>query len=98
MSRQGLLRLLPRTTGKGYGKNQSTAEVCNAGICPGLLRHTFGRRLRAADVSEEDRKDLLGHKSRSVTTEYSGAEIHRLIDAANKVCDGVSRPMLRVIG
>lgn len=62
------------------------------------LRHTFGRRLRAAGVSEEDRKDLLGHRSQSMTTHYSAAEIHQLIQAANTVCDGKSRPMLRVVG
>ena len=50
------------------------------------LKHTFGRRLRAADVSEEDRRDLLGHKSQRITTHYSAAEIRNLIDAANKVC------------
>jgi len=27
------------------------------------LKHTFGRRLRSAGVSYEDRQDLLGHKS-----------------------------------
>jgi len=27
------------------------------------LRHTFGRRLRAAGAQFEDRQDLLGHKS-----------------------------------
>lgn len=26
------------------------------------LKHTYGRRLRAAGVSFEDRQDLLGHK------------------------------------
>ncbi|MES1926526.1 tyrosine-type recombinase/integrase [Salinisphaera sp. T31B1] len=62
------------------------------------LRHTFGRRLRAADVSKEDRADLLGHRSGSITTDYSAAEIHNLIAAANKVCDGKSRPLLRVVG
>jgi integrase len=35
------------------------------------LKHTFGRRLRAAGVSFEDRQDLLGHKSRRITTHYS---------------------------
>jgi len=30
------------------------------------LRHTFGRRLRAAGVGLEDRQDLLGHKSSRV--------------------------------
>jgi len=51
------------------------------------LRHTFGRRLRAAGVSEEDRKDLLGHKNKSITTHYSMAEIKDLINAANKICE-----------
>lgn len=35
------------------------------------LRHIFGHRLRAADVSYEDRQDLLGHKSGRITTHYS---------------------------
>jgi integrase len=52
------------------------------------LKHTFGRRLRAAGVSFEDRQDLLGHKSQRITTHYSSAEISNLIAAANKVCDG----------
>ena len=51
------------------------------------LKHTFGRRLRAAGVSFEDRQDLLGHKSERITTHYSAAEIGNLIAAANKVCD-----------
>lgn len=50
------------------------------------LKHTFGRRLRAANVSLEDRQDLLGHKSHRITTHYSSAEIAQLINAANKVC------------
>lgn len=51
------------------------------------LKHTFGRRLRAAGVSFEDRQDLLGHKSGRITTHYSAAEIVNLITAANKVCE-----------
>lgn len=50
------------------------------------LKHTFGRRLRAAGVSFEDRQDLLGHKSSRITTHYSSAEVHRLIESANRVC------------
>jgi integrase len=50
------------------------------------LKHTFGRRLRAAGVSFEDRQDLLGHKSGRITTHYSRAELSNLIAAAEKVC------------
>ncbi len=62
------------------------------------LRHTFGRRLRAAGVSFEDRQDLLGHRSGRVTTHYSAAELSRLLDAANSICerDG-RRPELVVL-
>jgi integrase len=49
------------------------------------LKHTFGRRLRAAGVSFEDRQDLLGHKSGRITTHYSAAELQNLIKAANAV-------------
>ena len=48
------------------------------------LKHTFGRKLRAAGVTEEDRKTLLGHKSGSITSHYSAAELDQLIEAANK--------------
>ena len=50
------------------------------------FRHTFGRRLRAAGVSFEDRQDLLGHRSGRITTHYSAAELSRLLEAANSVC------------
>jgi integrase len=55
------------------------------------LKHTFGRRLRAAGVSFEDRQDLLGHKSRRMTTHYSEAELANLIAAAERACDSNSR-------
>jgi integrase len=62
------------------------------------LKHTFGRRLRAAGVSFEDRQDLLGHKSSRITTHYSAAEIGNLIKAANSVLElKRSTPVLRVI-
>jgi hypothetical protein len=32
-----------------------------------MPKHTFGRRLRAAGVSFEDRQDLLGHRSVRIT-------------------------------
>lgn len=49
------------------------------------MKHTFGRRLKAADITFEDRQALLGHKSGSVTTHYSGAELAALIRAANRI-------------
>jgi integrase len=55
------------------------------------LKHTFGRRLRAAGVSFEDRQDLLGHKSGRITTHYSRAELANLIEAAEKACEADSR-------
>lgn len=55
------------------------------------LKHTFGRRLRAANVSFEDRQDLLGHKSSRITDHYSSAELGNLIAAAEKVCVSQSR-------
>jgi integrase len=55
------------------------------------LKHTFGRRLRAAGVSFEDRQDLLGHKSGRMTTHYSKAELSNLLSAAERVCDAESR-------
>lgn len=47
------------------------------------LKHTFGRRLRAAGVSFEDRQDLLGHRSGRITTHYSAPELKRLVESAN---------------
>lgn len=62
------------------------------------LRHTFGRRLRAAGVSFEDRQDLLGHRSGRMTSHYSAPELSRLIEAAERVCDrGEGVPELVVL-
>jgi integrase len=63
------------------------------------LKHTYGRRLRAAGVSFEDRQDLLGHRSGRITTHYSSAELENLYEAANQVCkkrqSGVVLTLLR---
>lgn len=76
----------------------------NARYCVGLsvrvhdLKHTFGRRLRAAGVSFEDRQDLLGHKSSRITTHYSSPELQQLLNAANKVTIKVnSAPTLTLL-
>jgi integrase len=62
---------------------EAPAGFCNVRVHD--LRHTFGRRLRAAGVSLEDRRDLMGHKGPDITTHYSGAEIGRLFAAANRI-------------
>ena len=54
------------------------------------LKHTFGRRLRAAGVPVETRKVLLGHRNGDITTHYSAPELEELLEAANKVCDSKS--------
>jgi len=62
------------------------------------LKHTFGRRLRAAGVTLEDRKALLEHKNGSVTSHYSTAELEQLIMEANKVSAIDSRgPALTIL-
>ena len=62
------------------------------------LKHTFGRRLRAAGVSFEDRQDLLGHRSARITTHYSAAELSRLIEATERVVErNGQRPELVVL-
>ena len=49
------------------------------------LKHTFGRRLRAAGVAYETRQVLLGHSTGDITIHYSPAEIQELIDAVEKL-------------
>jgi integrase len=60
------------------------------------LKHTFGRRLRAAGVALETRKVLLGHKSGDITTHYSAPELAELLEAANRVAATRVRTLLRV--
>lgn len=43
------------------------------------LRHTFATRLRAAEVSKEDRAALLGHAIDSMPEHYAAADVARLI-------------------
>ncbi|AWB52376.1 integrase [Pasteurella multocida] len=63
------------------------------------LKHTFGYRLRAAGVVEEDRKTLLGHKSKSVTTHYSAPDVEKLVEFSNRVneMDGTQRRTLTIL-
>lgn len=49
------------------------------------LKHTFGRRLRAAGTHWEDRQVLLGHTNGSVTTHYSAADLSKLLAEVEKL-------------
>ncbi len=68
-----------------HGEKLAKEQACLKQECM-ILKHTFGRRSRAARVSFEDRQDLLALKSRRITTHYSQRELANLIAAANKVC------------
>lgn len=63
------------------------------------LRHTFGRRLRAAGVSLETRKALLGHANGDMTTHYSAVEIGELMCAVEKIAnpDVAQTPTLTLV-
>jgi len=60
------------------------------------LRHTFGHRLRAAGVSLEDRKALLGHRSDEITTHYSAPDLAHLLECADRICDPKRGTVLRI--
>ena len=60
------------------------------------LRHTFATRLRRLGVSNETRKDLLGHTHGDVTTLYSQVEVVELWRSLELLCgDGIGAEILR---
>lgn len=62
------------------------------------LRHTFGQRLRAAGVAEEDRALLLGHAVQGMPQHYATATVGRLVHLANQVQETDDRTtLLRVV-
>ncbi len=77
-------RPIKKMYGAAWRKARTRAELPMVRVHD--LKHTFGRRPRAAGVSFEDRQDLLGHKSGRITTHYSRPELMNLIQAANAVC------------
>jgi integrase len=85
-----------RMLNTGWKKARERAELFQVRVHD--LKHTFGRRLRAAGVSFEDRQDLLGHRSGRITTHYSAVELSRLIEAAETVAEqNGRRPELVVL-
>lgn len=63
------------------------------------LKHTFGRRLRAAGVPLETRKVLLGHRNGDITVHYSAAEIAELVAAVDRLNEATEKKvtLLRVV-
>ena len=49
------------------------------------LKHTFGHRLEAANVSDRDCQALLGHARKGVTRQYMAPEVVRLTQAVESV-------------
>ena len=68
-----------------HGRNSWRLGVLLSGVLFALGRRTVSTWLRAAGVSLEDRRDLMGHKGPDITTHYSAAEIGRLFAAANRI-------------
>jgi len=66
---------------------------------PHNLKHTYGRRLRAAGVPKDTRRVLLGHRGGDITDHYSVPELQDLFDASNRVADTQSRksPALHMV-
>ncbi len=85
--------VFPSPRGKHYSRfNNHPFRRCRkrAGL-DGIItwhstRTTFATRLRAAGVDTEDRAQLLGHK-KSITTQYSWADVQHLINCVEKLCD-----------
>ena len=56
------------------------------------LRHTFATRLRRFGVSNETRKDLLGHVNTDITTHYSAGELKELLEAVERLVESDKLP------
>ncbi|MGH1486369.1 MAG: tyrosine-type recombinase/integrase, partial [Cellvibrionaceae bacterium] len=71
-------KAMKRLHSNGWRRSWRDASLpTHEGVLKGVhnLRHTFGRRLRAAGVPVETRKALLGHANGDITTHYSAAEL-----------------------
>lgn len=59
------------------------------------FRHTFGHRLRACNVSQEDRDALLGHSNKSLSEHYALPAIENLSEMAERVTERKEIVVLR---
>jgi len=77
---------------------ERVAVAAGAGRFPGRGMNfgSFGHRLRAAGVSIEDRKALLGQKVDDITTHYSAPDLAHLLECAERACDEKRGTVLRV--
>ncbi len=87
---------------KAWSKAWKRAELpTNGRFLKGIhnIRHTCGRRLRAAGVKLETRKVILGHKNGDITTHYSQVEIQELKDALELLTNRKkASPALKLVG
>jgi len=91
----GKKKPLDRMNNTAWRKAREQADLQDVRVHD--LRHSFGQRLRYAGVSLEDRQDLLGHHAGRITTHYSKAEIGRLIEAVETLCDSRLRPEITLV-
>jgi len=76
---------------------QRAREVCQLPVRVHDLKHTFGRRLRAAGVGLETRRVLLGHKNDDITVHYSPAELKELLEAVERLAESPPTTLLKVV-
>lgn len=84
--------VFPSPNGNAYNRFRNT-HFKNSRSNAGLehinwhsARATFATRLRANAVSEEDRSYLLAHKTGSITTQYSFANMRHLAECTELLC------------
>lgn len=87
-------RRLDRMNNRAW--RNAVAKTGITGVRVHDLRHTFGKRLRAAGVEHNNLQDLLGHYNGNITTHYCAAEIGRLIDCVELLCES-RKPELTLI-
>lgn len=88
--------VFPSPTGRCYSRfnNHPFRRARERAGLTGIItwhsaRSTFATRLRAVGVNEEDRAQLLGHSNKSITRQYSWADIRHLIACVEKLCGGM---------
>lgn len=90
---------ITRMTNTSWHNSWKKAGLPTKGYKRGVhnLRHTFGRRLRAAGVGLETRRPLMGHKGGDITTHYSLPEVYELLAAVQKLVASRKSPELSLI-